>query len=361
MKKLIFIIFGMLFAAFAFPMALAASRSEEGRNTETASGEEGGETGSGEYLFSSEPVFSSGTSRDESSAQTAEPEKQDSPAVPAELTETVALLSDGEISEISLEELVCRVTAAEMPALFPEEALKAQAVAVRTYIYYRLEHPVKEHPDAAVCDNPNHCCAVADRDALVVSWGDSGDEWYSRIEAAAKETRGRVIEYGGETILAVFHAMSAKATASAEEVWGGEVPYLVSVPSPRGEREYSVWKSEVYIGKEAFAESFLEKYPEAELGAGDWFSGVELEPSGYVRSVRVGGVEVGGGELRCFCGLKSACFSVEEGTDLLKFTVFGYGHGVGMSQYGARAMAENGSTWEEILSHYYPGTDIKNR
>lgn len=361
MKKLIFIIFGMLFAAFAFPMALAASRSEEGGNTETVSGEEGGETGSGEYLFSSEPVFSSGTSRDESSAQTAAPEKQDSPAVPPELPETVALLSDGEISEISLEELVCRVTAAEMPALFPEEALKAQAVAVRTYIYYRLEHPVKEHPDAAVCDDPNHCCAVADRDALVVSWGDSGDEWYSRIEAAAKETRGRVIEYGGETILAVFHAMSAKATASAEEVWGGEVPYLVSVPSPRGEREYSVWKSEVYIGKEAFAESFLEKYPEAELGAGDWFSGVELEPSGYVRSVRVGGVEVGGGELRCFCGLKSACFSVEEGTDLLKFTVFGYGHGVGMSQYGARAMAENGSTWEEILSHYYPGTDIKNR
>ena len=363
MKKLIFIICGMLFAAFAFPMALAASRSEAGKNAEIMSGGEGGGTGlgTGEHLFSAEQVFSSGTSRNEFSAQPSEPEKQTLPARPAELPETVALLSDGEISEVSLEELVCRVTAAEMPALFPEEALKAQAVAVRTYIYYRLEHPVKEHPDAAVCDDPNHCCAVADRNALVVSWGESGDEWYSRIEAAAKETQGKVIEYGGETILAVFHAMSAKATASAEEVWGGAVPYLVSVPSPGGESEYSVWKSEVYIGKDDFAESFLAEYPEAELGEGEWFSDMELEPSGYVRSVRVGGVEVGGGELRCFCGLKSACFSVEEGTDLLRFTVFGYGHGVGMSQYGARAMAENGRTWEEILLHYYPGTDIKNR
>lgn len=353
----------MLFAAFAFPMALAASRSEAGKNAEIMSGGEGGGTGlgTGEHLFSAEQVFSSGTSRNEFSAQPSEPEKQTLPARPAELPETVALLSDGEISEVSLEELVCRVTAAEMPALFPEEALKAQAVAVRTYIYYRLEHPVKEHPDAAVCDDPNHCCAVADRNALVVSWGESGDEWYSRIEAAAKETQGKVIEYGGETILAVFHAMSAKATASAEEVWGGAVPYLVSVPSPGGESEYSVWKSEVYIGKDDFAESFLAEYPEAELGEGEWFSDMELEPSGYVRSVRVGGVEVGGGELRCFCGLKSACFSVEEGTDLLRFTVFGYGHGVGMSQYGARAMAENGRTWEEILLHYYPGTDIKNR
>lgn len=363
MKKLIFIICGMLFAAFAFPMALAASRSEAGKNAEIMSGGEGGGTGlgTGEHLFSAEQVFSSGTSRNEFSAQPSEPEKQTLPARPAELPETVALLSDGEISEVSLEELVCRVTAAEMPALFPEEALKAQAVAVRTYIYYRLEHPVKEHPDAAVCDDPNHCCAVADRNALVVSWGESGNEWYSRIEAAAKETQGKVIEYGGETILAVFHAMSAKATASAEEVWGGAVPYLVSVPSPGGESEYSVWKSEVYIGKDDFAESFLAEYPEAELGEGEWFSDMELEPSGYVRSVRVGGVEVGGGELRCFCGLKSACFSVEEGTDLLRFTVFGYGHGVGMSQYGARAMAENGRTWEEILLHYYPGTDIKNR
>lgn len=361
MKKLLFMLSGLLFVAFAMPMAFISSRAEEdvsmsvaaetgavdAKNTETDS-----------LTSVSEPPLPETTV---SYAFTEEPEVT-KPAETSAEPDTVSFLANGELSEVSLEELVCLVTAAEMPALFPEEALKAQAVAVRTYISYRMLHPVEGHPEAAVCDDPTHCCAVADREALVVSWGDSGDEWYSRISKAAKATEGMILEFEGEPILAVFHASSAVRTASAEEVWGGAVPYLVSVPAPAGEQSFSSWQSEVYVSREDFAESFAAEYPEAAFDEnGSWFEAVELEESGYVRSVTVGGIQVSGTELRFFCGLKSACFTVEEGTDLILFRVCGYGHGVGMSQYGARAMAEEGYLWEDILEHYYPGTEVKNR
>lgn len=349
MKKLLFILLGMAMVAFSVPMALlsAPESSEEPP----------------ELLLQSETAPTSPPSSERTEISSA-PTSATAPAVsaqssaPKERAEKVFALINGEVKETDLEELVCLVTAAEMPALFPEEALKAQTIAVRTYIRYRLAHPVEEHPDAAVCNDPAHCLAVANKEELIASWGEKGEEWFSRITSAARMTRGQILFYEGEPILAVFHAASALATASAESVWGGKVEYLVSVPSPVGESEFAAWESEVYVEKKAFSSAFRQKYPDADLSGARWFLEAELSSGGYVEKVNVGGVWVSGGEIRNLCGLRSACFTVEEGTDLILFIVQGYGHGVGMSQYGARAMAEEGKTAEEILSHYYPGTAL---
>ena len=347
----------MLMVAFSVPMALLSGADTAEPDPQA------------DLLFTACTTAASAAAQSETSAvsaaqtvETAQTTETAPPQAPTEeKRETVFALLNGETKATDLEELVCLVTAAEMPALFPEEALKAQTIAVRTYIRYRLAHPVEAHPDAAVCDDPGHCLAVADREALLRSWGENGEEWFSRITDAAKETEGQILFYGGEPILAVFHAASALGTARAERVWGGKVEYLVSVPSPEGESEFPAWSSRVYVEKQAFSAAFCQKYPDADLTGAKWFTRAELSPGGYVERVCVGGEWVGGGEIRNLCGLKSACFTVEEGTDLICFDVCGYGHGVGMSQYGARALAEEGKTAEEILSHYYPGTFLSEK
>ncbi len=350
MKKLLFVLFGMLMVVFTVPLALHARMEEAAAETHLSLPETGiAETGTQQTEATrvltvavteteAEPVFS---------------EEEIKP------DEKITAIVGGEAVLLDMEELVCLVTAAEMPALFPEEALKAQTVAARTYIYYRLAHPVGAHPEAAVCDDPGHCCAVADREALVSSWGERGEEWYMRIKAAARATEGEFLEYGSDPILAVFHASSASRTASAREVWGGDVEYLVSVPAPEGEREYAASKSEVYIEKQAFAAAVKARYPEAELRGLNWFGEILLSESGYVDRVNVGGVWIDGRTIRNLCGLRSACFTVKEGTDLIKFQVYGYGHGVGMSQYGARALAEEGMLYSDILAHYYTGAELR--
>ncbi|MBQ1955405.1 MAG: stage II sporulation protein D [Clostridia bacterium] len=349
MKKLLFILLGMVMAAFSVPMALLSASEnpkeppKDNIKTETSAA----------VLYSAQTVKTTTAAKTEPSAAVSASE-----APPKETDEKVFALINGEILETDLEELVCLVTAAEMPALFPEEALKAQTIAVRTYIRYRLSHPVESHPEAAVCNDPSHCLAVANREELVSSWGEKGEEWFSRITSAAKATRGQILFYGGEPILAVFHAASALETASAESVWGGKVEYLVSVPAPLGEREFAAWESEVYVEKKAFSQAFCKNHPDAELSGARWFTEAELSSGGYVEKVCIGGEWVSGNEIRNLCGLKSTCFTVEEGTELIRFLVHGYGHGVGMSQYGARAMAEEGKTAEEILLHYYPGTAL---
>ena len=354
MKKLLFILLGMLFAAFSVPMALLSeSESEE---TQTQNLLQSTQTAQTQISTKTAPATSASTAESASAtAQTQEPEEEE------ERREKVFALLNGEIKETDLEELVCLVTAAEMPALFPEEALKAQTIAVRTYIRYRLAHPVEAHPDAAVCDDPGHCLAVANKEELIASWGEKGEEWFSRITSAASQTEGQILFYEGEPILAVFHAASALGTASAESVWGGKVEYLVSVPAPEGESEFAAWESEVYVEKKAFSAAYLQKHPDADLSGAKWFTEAELSSGGYVETVCVGGVWVSGTEIRNLCGLKSACFTVEEGTDLIRFLVHGYGHGVGMSQYGARALAEEGKTAAEILAHYYPGTMLSQK
>lgn len=271
--------------------------------------------------------------------------------------ERIAVLADGVSTQMTLEEVVEAIVAAEMPALFPEEALRAQAIAARTYLCYRALHPVSAHPSEVICDDPAHCCALADLNALAAGWGEQGSTYADRIRDAVSDTAGQILTYADAPILAVFHAMSAGTTNSSADVWGGSVPYLISVAAPEGESELSGWSRSVVFDADEFRRMFVQRYPDAVLNDGtDWFTKFDRTEGGLVRTVCVGGVSVTGGTLRSLCGLRSASFTVTQGSGRIRFDTQGYGHGVGMSQNGAKVLALAGYDANRILAYYYPGT-----
>jgi stage II sporulation protein D len=229
-----------------------------------------------------------------------------------------------------------------------------------TYLIYKEGVTSSAHPDAVICDNPSCCCALADLDTLAVSWGDNGNEYIKRITDAVADTRGLILEYGSKPVLAVFHSMTGAKTDSSEDIWGTYVPYLVSVDAPEGESELNGYNDSVVVSRSDFKSAFLEKYPDAVLddNSDNWFENILRASSGTVLSVDVGGVTVDGMTVRFMCGLKSANFTVTQGADRLLFETKGYGHGVGMSQNGAKVLALDGKSYQDILSHYYPGTEL---
>lgn len=289
------------------------------------------------------------------------------PAAGYDAGSSVTVLIDGTVQTLTLEQYLVGVVAAEMPASFPEEALKAQAVAARTYTLYKENlygadgsKAPEVHKGAVMCADSAHCKAYCDASARAQElWGDNGAFYLDKITKAVKDTDGLIVVYEGTPIAAVFHAASAQRTEAAVDVWGNSVPYLVSVDSPGGDAS-SKYHATVELLQTDFSAAFTAAYPKAELSgpAGEWFQKLERSEAGGVTSVEVGGVAVEGKVIRSLAGLNSTNFTVEATENSLVFTTTGYGHGVGMSQYGARAMALEGSSFEEILKHYYSGTEL---
>ncbi len=276
------------------------------------------------------------------------------------------LQTDGAVRELTLREYLIGVVAAEMPAGFPEEALKAQAVAARTYTLYKMSLYAdgggeSGHADADLCDDPAHCEAFADLETQSVSlWGEGEAIYRQRVEQAVDSTDGLILIYDGEPIAAVFCAASTPLTESAADVWGSDLPYLISVESPGGQ-DCSRYEDTVTISQEAFAAAVQTEWPEADFSKppAEWFNDSHRSQAGSVLDVLVGGVRLTGSEVRQTVGLNSANFTVRVQGDDLVFSTIGYGHGVGLSQYGARYMALEGRSYDEILSHYYPGTALQ--
>ena len=261
-------------------------------------------------------------------------------------------VKNGDAVEImALDVYLQGVVRGEMPASFELEALKAQAAAERTYIYYQLAAGRKEaHPNADVCTDPSCCNAWLSEEAAREKWGGDFDGWESRIEEAVAATDGQVALYDGQPILAVFHSSSAGKTAGAGDVWSGDMPYLRSVDSPEGEETVPNY----YSAAEAKA-LLAQAHPELTFSGGPdkWFGAVEKDESGRVGTVEVCGAPLRGVEVRRIFSLRSACFTIDAAADRVTFRVTGYGHGVGMSQYGANELARQGRTWQEILLWYY--------
>ena len=269
------------------------------------------------------------------------------------------LLPDGTVEEMDVNTYLWGVVAAEMPATFETEALKAQAVAARTFSLKKASSSTAAHPEADICTDFACCQAWIAREEAEANWGASAAENAARITAAVAGTGDQVILYDGALIEAVFHSSSGAATQDAAEVWGGSVPYLKSVSSPEGEETPDYQSQRVFSAQE-FRDVLLAARPEADLSGDptDWVGPLVYNDSGSVRAMPVGGLELSGTQARSIFGLRSACFSVEIQGDAVTFYVTGFGHGVGMSQYGANAMAKAGSTWQEILAHYYTGVTI---
>lgn len=273
-------------------------------------------------------------------------------------------IQDGDMTEqMTLERYLTGVVRGEMPASFEMEALRAQAAAERSYVYYQLAAGRKDaHPDADFCTDHTCCSAYLSETAAREKWGGDFAPWNTRVEQAVSDTDGQVVLYNGRPILAVFHSSSAGRTAAAGDVWSGDLPYLVSVDSPEGEETVPNYYSTVTFTAAEAKEKLLAAHPELKLsGTPDrWFGAAAENGSGRVETVSVGGTDIEGTELRRIFGLRSACFTVAADSESVTFRVTGYGHGVGMSQYGANQLAREGKTWQEILEWYYTGATVGN-
>ena len=274
---------------------------------------------------------------------------------------TLRVQDGGQVTDMTLDKYLQGVVRGEMPASFEMEALKAQAAAERTYVYYQLAAGRKEtHPEADVCTDHTCCSAFLSEQAAREKWGGDYDPWEARIEQAVAETDGQVVLYGGQPILAVFHSSSAGKTAAAEDVWSGSLPYLKSVDSPENEDTVPNYYSVVTFTAEEAKAKLLAARPGLKLEGApeDWLGAITENGSGRVETLELGGETWKGTEVRAAFGLRSACFAAEADGESLTFHVRGYGHGVGMSQYGANQLAREGKTWREILEWYYDGVTI---
>lgn len=268
----------------------------------------------------------------------------------------IHLKRDDSIIEITMDKYLTGVVGAEMPASFEPEALKAQAVAARTYTMYKMQvDPSSNHPEADVCDNSACCKAYKSDDELKEKWGNSYSAYIQKVSNAVSSTDGEYLSYDSKPILAVFHSSSTGKTEACENVWGNSLPYLISVDSMEDSENVPQYESVVTISHSNFKESILKNHPDADF-SGTWITDTNYSESGRLLTANIGGVTVTGSELRKLFELRSTGMEINITDEDIVFTVTGYGHGVGMSQYGANAMAQNGSSYDEILAWYYTDT-----
>ena len=277
---------------------------------------------------------------------------------------TIKLLhaKTGEIEEVALDSYLCNVVSAEMPADFDEEALKAQAVVARTYTIYKIEN--KKHENADICDDSTCCQAWVSKEIRFSRWEEAKRESnWAKIEKCVNETKGKIITYQNKPINAFFHSNSGGTTELPVNVWGGgeNLPYL-KVVETAGEEGYTQYSSEVVLSKEELINKLKVKYEDINVNFEneDDIKILEHTDSGRVRTIKFGNHELSGVETRTLLGLKSTNFEIQKQDGNIKFTVKGYGHGVGMSQTGADTMAKQGKNYEEIIKHFYSGVEITN-
>ncbi len=262
---------------------------------------------------------------------------------------TVSVMDHGETVELALEEYVLCVTLAEMPVAFESEALKAQAVVARTFTRRRMEKP--KHEEIPVCTEPACCQAyITPADYLQAGGTEEGLE---KVKKAVYDTAGQVLMYQGEYIEATYFSCSGGRTEDALSVWGSDVPYLQSVDSP-GEEFANHFTDTVSLSKDAFLTSL------GLSGKQITMEKISYTDGGGVACITICGQAFTGTQIRTALGLRSTAFVITAVGDRVTITTKGYGHRVGMSQYGAEAMAVQGNDYQQILLHYYQGAELKS-
>lgn len=250
--------------------------------------------------------------------------------------------ADGKDLCLDIESYLEGVISSEMSPAFEMEALKAQCVAARTFVVQR----------GYEVDDTTNTQVYRDDKQLKDIWKDNYDVYHKKIQQAVQETTGEILTYQGKPISALFFSSSCGKTANAQEYWGNKVPYLVSVDSS-WDKQSEEYEKSITMSKQEFSTA---------LGFQNTVHEIE-EPirydSGYVKEIRIDRIVFTGREVREKLNLRSSCFTIKESKDNVVITTKGYGHGVGMSQIGAQAMAEKGKSYKQILSHYYPKTKIE--
>lgn len=250
------------------------------------------------------------------------------------------------VKDMALEEYVIGVVAAEMPASFHEEALKAQAIAARSYALYKMEHANGEFDVIADISNQ----AFIDEEKMRVKWGADFQYYYERVKKNVEATKGQVMKYDGHVIEAFYFAMSNGSTEDSALVFGEKIDYLEAVDSSWDENVGNFLVTNT-ISKNDFCKKLNIDCKSIEI------ANIKKSSSGRVNTIDINGKTFKGTEIRQLLGLRSTDFTIEVASDV-EITTKGYGHGVGMSQYGANELAKLGKTYEEILKHYYQNIEI---
>lgn len=272
-------------------------------------------------------------------------EKAETPEFEEQKTYVTIYRSNGSVLNLELEEYVIGVVGAEMPASFHTEALKAQAILARTYALKSLETGLRLTDNSSRQNFKNN-------EELKKVWGSSYSTYYNKIKKAVEETKGMYLTYNGEIIDAVYHSTSNGVTEDAKNVWGNSVPYLVSVASPYDSTS-STFTSEKTISYEELSNKL------GFIVTLDTSFEIQSKTEGNrVLDIQIGTQVYNGVTLRNLLGLRSATFEVVKKENGVTFITKGFGHGVGMSQYGANGMAKNGSSYSNILKHYYKGVTL---
>ncbi|HOH69645.1 MAG TPA: stage II sporulation protein D [Sedimentibacter sp.] len=270
-----------------------------------------------------------------------------------------------DVMVIDFEEYLKGVVASEMPAEFNVEALKAQAVSARTYLLYRLKkYPdgQPEHLGAPVCTSI-HCQVWSSKDELIQSHYDGWyDEYMDKIEVAVESTRGQILTYEGKIIEPLYHSTSGGRTENSEDVFSAAVPYLRSVESPY-EDESPRLNSSVKITAGEFIDKIESAYGDMDITESNLDEKIklgEVSEGGRIKTLIIDNTEISGRDMRTLFNLNSTNFSFIQSGSQIEILTTGYGHGVGMSQWGAEGMANKGYNYKEILKHYYTGVEIVN-
>lgn len=297
-----------------------------------------------------------------------EEEKKEEEKIEFESGSTIQLLrsATGQIETIDLNYYLLCVVASEIPFSYEYEAIKAQVVVARTYLFNKIKNDKEELAD--VCDSYMHCQAFTDIDKLEETWKNKGfsetdiKNGEEKIKKAIIETQGEVITYKGEIIDALFHASSPQKTEDASAIWSGvDIPYLKSVENVEDEN-YERRTSTNVISYATFKNTLIDNGYIHDLTL-DEFNNIhinEYTSSGRVKSIAVGPYCIKAENLRTLFGLNSTNFTLSISNENIQFDVLGFGHGVGLSQVGANTYAKAGKSCEEIIHHYYTDVEIKD-
>ncbi len=268
--------------------------------------------------------------------------------------------STGEILTVSVRDYLIGAVASEMPITWPDEALKAQAVASHSYVLFCKQNNDNSAIDGAyISADPNRRQGFMTNEVLQSYWGVDYEANYARLSALVDEVLAAVVLYEGELAATTYFAISNGKSEAGVNVWGQDVPYLVSVDSAedknadgfKQELNFSVEEMQAIL-QNNLGIDYTQTQPES------YFKTATLTQAGYVQNIDVCGVLVGGVVVREALALRSHCFEITYNSEVFTVTTYGYGHGVGLSQWGAKFKAEAGQTWQEILAHYFVGTQI---
>lgn len=283
-----------------------------------------------------------------------------SPAPDAAPAEGTILLQDSDTGALltpAVQEYLVGAAASEMPATWPEQALLAQMVASHSFVLYQKEHC--EDPAAGwIGVAPARMQGYLTPEVRAARWGEHAQEFEEKLQALAAQVSHVLLLYDGRPAAACYHAISRGRTEASQNVWEQALPYLQGVDSPLDKN------AEGFAQSVEFTPQQMADALSAQLGitpggdAGNWFGETQWYDTGYVRSIEICGQSVAGVKLRQALGLRSNCFSISLSGGNIFVSTHGYGHGVGLSQWGARLMAEQGAGWQEILAHYFPETTI---